>query len=422
MTKSPAARRSAKKATKKTYGRSSKKAAKKAAKKTYKKTAKKTYKKTYGRAAKETEEAAPFYEASRLMAIAINASQNLAWRAQSQPNGPWVTDWAPINTTIQYDAMVAGMSREGRVIALGHQRPTAAVHFYIQSFVDDSWEGPVNLALPPGVPGFSQLATARSLDGLINVFGIAKDTGIVWWIKQNPETPTPPKPWGTWQQIWATRLQVMTAANSGDGTIVLAGSAFADATVHTYYTRERIPNAKSTFDWLAWVDMTQGHLDAGSPALRLGGNILNIFAIGGGSDVVQTRQLPANSNNYTPWAFPAMVGKTVKQITTGIDGDGHIVIAAQDDAGKIYVNYLTSSPSQQYSGWQQIGERNYPGPMTLDYNADGRLTLFMREATGDLRLWCISQIAINSTTWEADWTVLSLNAVSRYGIARDLTP
>ena len=50
------------------------------------------------------------------------------------------------------------------------------------------------------MPGFSQLATARSLDGLINVFGIAKDTGIVWWIKQNPETPTPPKPWGTWQQ------------------------------------------------------------------------------------------------------------------------------------------------------------------------------------------------------------------------------
>jgi hypothetical protein len=415
MTKSPAARQLAKKAARKTSRRSSKKAPKKA----HKKIAKKTSRKAHSKA----EEVDAFYESSRLMAIAINASQNLIWRAQSKPNGPWITDWAPINTTIQYDAMVAGMSREGRVIALGHARPKAEVHFYIQSFIDDTWEGPVNLALPPGVPGFVQLTTARSLDGLINVFGIARDSGgIVWWIKQNPETPPPPKPWGTWQQIWATRLQVMTAANSGDGTIVLAGSAFADATVHTYYTRERIPNAKSAWDWLAWVDMTQGHLDAGSPAFRLGSNVLNIFAIGGGSDVVQTRQLPANSNNYTPWAYPAMVGKQVIQLATGIDGDGHIVIAAQDETGHIYVNYLRDSVSQQYSGWQQIGTRNTPGPMTLDYNADGRLTLFMREATGDLRLWCISQIAINSTTWEADWTVLSVNPVSRYGIARDLTP
>ena len=128
MTKSPAARQLAKKAAKKTSRRSPKKASKKAAKKAYKKAAKKTY----DRPAKETDEITPFYESSRLMAIAINASQNLIWRAQSQPNGPWVTDWAPMNKTIQYDAMVAGMSREGRVIVVGHQRPTAAVHFYIQ--------------------------------------------------------------------------------------------------------------------------------------------------------------------------------------------------------------------------------------------------------------------------------------------------
>ncbi len=422
MTKSPVARPLAKKATRKTSRRSPKKTSKKTSKQASKKAYKKSAKKTYGRAHRKAEEMAPFYENSRMMAIAINASQNLTWRAQSKPNGPWVADWAPINKTIQYDAMVAGMSREGRVIVLGHVRPAAAVHFYIQSFIDDTWEGPVNLALPPGVPGFTQLTTARSLDGLINVFGIAKDTGIVWWIKQNPEVPTPPKPWGAWQQLGSTRLQVMTAANSGDGTIVLAGSAFTDATVHVFYKRETTPNAKTPLDWIAWVDMTQGHLDAGSPALRLGGNVLNIFAIGGGSDVVQTRQLPANSNNFTPWAFPAMVGKQVIQLAAGIDGDGHIVIAAQDATGHIYVNYLRDSPSQQYSGWQQIGTRNYPGPMTLDYNADGRLTLFMREATGDLRLWCISQIAINSTTWEVDWTVLSVNPISRYGIARDLTP
>jgi len=374
MTKSPArARQLAKKTPKKTSRRSARKVSRKASQKTVRKTAK--------RSARKIQEVAPFFENSRLMAIAINATnQNLIWRAQSKPNGPWVTDWAWINKNIQYDAMVAGMSREGRVIVLGHARPTPAVHFYIQSFTDDTWEGPVNLALPPGVAGFSQLTTARSLDGRINVFGLVKD-GNVWWIYQNPEVPKPPTPWSAWQPLAARRLSVMTAANSGDGTIVLAGSAFDNATVHTYYTRQKTPDAKTPADWIPWIDMTQGHFDGGSPAFRLGSSILNLFVIGG-SDVMQTRQLPANSNTFNPWAYPAMVGKTVVQIATGVDGDGHIVIAAQDDTGNIHVNYARDLITQQWSGWQQIGHRFYGGPMTLDYNADGRLTLFMREASG----------------------------------------
>ena len=33
---------------------------------------------------------ADFFENSRLMAIAINATnRNLIWRAQTKPNGPW---------------------------------------------------------------------------------------------------------------------------------------------------------------------------------------------------------------------------------------------------------------------------------------------------------------------------------------------
>ncbi len=370
-----------------------------------------------------SEPTAPFAENSRLMAIAINATNhNLIWRAQSKPNGPWLADWAWINKTIQYDAMVTGTSREGRVVVLGHARPSAAVHFYIQSFTDDTWEGPVNLGLPPGVPGFAQLTTTRSLDGRIHVFGLVKD-GNVWWIYQNPEVPKPPAAWSVWQPLAARRLSVMTAANSGDGTIVLAGGVFDDATVHTYYTRQTIPNGKTPANWIPWMDMTQGHLDAGSPAFRLdGGSNLNLFAIGNGSNVLQMRQLPANSNTFTAWALPSMVGAPVMQLATGIDGDRHMVIAAQDQAGNIYVNYMRDRVAQEWSGWQRIASRNYVGPMTLDYNADGRLTLFMREATGDMRLWCTSQIAINSTAWEAVWTLLSASAVSRYGIARDLTP
>jgi len=110
-------------------------------------------------------------------------------------------------------------------------------------------------------------------------------------------------------------------------------------------------------------------------------------------------------------------------LPTGIDGDGHIVAAAQDEAGKIYVNYLTSSPRSNIRGWQQIGDRAYPGPMTLDYNADGRLTLFMREATGDLRLWCIlaDRDQLDHVGSSLDATV-GEPGLRGTGLARDLTP
>ena len=66
-----------------------------------------------------------FFENSRLMAIAINATNhNLIYRAQSKPNGPWVTDWAWINNANQYDVMAAGLARDGRVVVLAQVSTT----------------------------------------------------------------------------------------------------------------------------------------------------------------------------------------------------------------------------------------------------------------------------------------------------------
>jgi hypothetical protein len=393
-----------------------------------------------------------FFENSRLMAIAINATnRNLIYRAQSTPNGPWIADWAWVNNTNQYDVMVAGLARDGRVVILGQVTPTPTVHFYIEAADDlgssPAWEAPVNLGLPSGVPGFSQLVTCRGSDGRVQVFGLAKDTGNVWWIFENPdriiqetkkvippgekdpidvtvEVKAPPlTPWSNWQQLAARSLQVMTGANNGDGTIALAGTAFDNATQHIFYTRQKIADASQPGDWIPWVDMTQGKLDAASPALRLDPlGSLNVLGIGAGSDVIHTRQLPANSDTFPPWSNPFMVGKTILEIATGIDGDDHIVVVAQDDQKDIYANTMSDVATQQWTGWQKIATVAYAGPMTLDYNADGRLTLFMREGTGPQRLLCKSQVAYNSSSWEATWTLLSRSALSRYGIVRDLTP
>jgi hypothetical protein len=393
----------------------------------------------------------PYFENSRLMAIAINATNyNLIWRAQDKPNGRWVADWAWVNNANQYDAMAAGVARDGSVVVLGQAKPSPAVHFYVEAPGSTGnnvkWEGPVNLGLPPGVPSFSQLVTTRGGDGKVNVFGLAKDTGYVWWIHQNPDriidetiTITPPgtkepikitvpvvapplTPWSNWQQLAARRLDIMTAANNGDTTIALAGSAFDNATMHIFYTRQKTPSASAAADWIPWLDMTQGHFDGARPTLRLDPlGSLNVVGLGG-SEVVQTRQIPANSDTFAPWANPFLIGKTIVQVATGIDGDGHIVVVAMDDSKTIRVNTMTDVETQQWSGWQLLATAFQTGPMTLDYNADGRLTLFLREASGPQQLLCKSQVAYNSSSWEATWTLLSKSALSRYGIVRDLTP
>ena len=88
--------------------------------------------------------------------------------------------------------MVAGLAQDQRVVILAQAQPTPTVHFYIEKPCGgvgmDNWEAPVDLGLPPGVPGFTQLVTVPgALDGKVHVFGLVKDTGYVWWIYQNPD-------------------------------------------------------------------------------------------------------------------------------------------------------------------------------------------------------------------------------------------
>ena len=64
----------------------------------------------------------------------------------------------------------------------------------------------------------------------------------------------------------------------------------------------------------------------------------------------------------------------------------------------------------------------YPTQLALDYNSDGRLTL-SATTSGDLGLWCISQMAYNSTEWELAWTELAVSRdIRQFAVVRDPTP
>ena len=63
----------------------------------------------------------------------------------------------------------------------------------------------------------------------------------------------------------------------------------------------------------------------------------------------------------------------------------------------------------------------------LDYNANGRLTFFSHPVTGSAPpntggLYCVSQMAFDSSEWEAKWIELASNAIHDFAVVRDLTP
>ena len=76
--------------------------------------------------------------------------------------------------------------------------------------------------------------------------------------------------------------------------------------------------------------------------------------------------------------------------------------------------------TQRWSGWIPFAQ-GHPTRIVLDYNSDGRLTLFSYLGK-DGELWCMSQMAYGSTEWELDWTKLAPSDIRRFAVVRDPTP
>jgi hypothetical protein len=90
------------------------------------------------------------------------------------------------------------------------------------------------------------------------------------------------------------------------------------------------------------------------------------------------------------------------------------------------MNMQLDVETQQWSGWNPFATG---GPVwtALDYNADGRLVFFSHPLSGLPppnygALFCVSQMAFDSTEWELEWTLLAPDAIHDFAVVRDLTP
>jgi hypothetical protein len=391
-----------------------------------------------------------FFELSRLMVVATDENGRLVYKAQTKPNGPWEANWTPIDTAHSFGPMAAGLTGDGRVAVVGEPKPGPNV-LYIDEKPDtltQQWNAPFNLGNPPGVSAFISLSLTPDADGRVEVFGVDSAHNI-WWKYQNPNrivqktvTITPPgtktpitvtvdevapplTPWSNWFQIPGGLAQIKALRNA-DGRIILFG---INPDGHLYRNEQKVARALQPGDWAGWVQMDNGisgtvFVNTLAPTLDAAGAV-NLFVINQGRQVLHARQSPPNTATWTGWTTPGLIRGGVQAVAAGVDGDDHLVVAATDLGQFHNMTWQFDVEAQQWSGWTAF-QTGGPVHSALDYNADGRLTFFSHPLTGLPPpnfggLFCVSQVAFDSTEWELGWTQLA-EKVSQFAVVRDLTP
>ena len=375
-----------------------------------------------------------FFELSRLMVVAIMASSSqLVYRAQTKPNGPWEANWTPIDTTQTYGVMASGTTGDGRVAVVAQpSNPTAL--FYIDEKANSAvqaWNAPVNLGKPAGINAFANLAMALDADARLEVFGTDTNGGI-WWKYQNPDrivqktiTVTPPgtttpitvtvdetapplTPWSDWMQLPGELVQ-LSALRNADGRIILFGLSSAIQPLS-----ERAEGGTSA----AAIGLVRLGADGRQPHRPVSDH-------GAGAGFHRRRELFWHQQRRLRLACAPIaalhvhldrldncriIWGGVQALAAGTDGDDNLVLVATDNSKLHNINSQLDVQMQRWIGWNPFLMSDYPTQIALDYNSNGRLTLFSHWLLPPGQfggLWCVAQMAYNSTEWEMAWTQLA---------------
>lgn len=391
---------------------------------------------------------AKFFELSSLMVIAIDGDGKLVQKAQNGPNGPWAKTWSPIAPGT-YAIMATGLTRDGRVAVVAQPSGGPQLVFITEDANQvgpiENWNQPVNIGAVPGASGYQSMSMARDADGLIEIFVVTAN-GQIWWIRENPPklidkkvTVTPPgtdkpitvtvqelappdKPWSDWQQIPGSVVAI-SAKRQGDGRIVLFG---INSGLNLYRCQQSVARTTAVGQWTPWVMMntpTTGTFVAMAPVLGPGGG-LNFFGLTSNGQVVHTRQQPAGSDSWTPWATPGFSRTPIYTLASGIQGDNDIVLVGSDRSFVHQFNAQNSARTQNWTGWRDFSNSDSNVEFKLDYNADGRLMLFSHATRSPAEggLWTKRQTGLDSTEWDLDWDQLADGGIRRFSVVRDLTP
>jgi hypothetical protein len=399
----------------------------------------------------------PFFELSRLMVVAVGNTNRLVYKAQTKPSGPWEPNWSPIDTTQTYGWIAAGITGDGRVAVVAQRAAgTPGVSYIVEapdSVVVQRWDPPVDLGKPAAANNLSQLALIADADGRVEVFAldvVGTDPGgcRIWWKYQNPnrivqkqvqvtppgtttpitvtvdETVPPLTPWSDWFQL-PGGLVAIQAKRNADGRVILFG---VNSQGHLYRNEQKVAQALQPSDWAGWLQMDDGATGTfgvfSATLDKLGA--VNLFAINQDGQVLHARQAPPSTSTWAGWSTPGLIREGALALAASIDGDGDIALVATDKTNIHSTNQQWNAETQQWTGWIAFNTTSYPPRLALDYNSDGRLSLFSHWLLPTTPpyggLWVSSQIKFNASEWELAWTELAPSDIRQYVVVRDLTP
>jgi hypothetical protein len=231
------------------------------------------------------------------------------------------------------------------------------------------------------------------------------------------EIAPPQTPWSEWFSLPGGLTQIAALRNA-DGRIILFGIG---AESHLFRSEQNVAQALKPSDWSGWTQMDDkatGTFSAMAPALDSAGAV-NFFGINKDGNVLHARQSPPCTSTWTGWTTPGFTGGGIHALAAGTDGNDRLVLVASDS--KVYrMNAQLDVETQRWSGWMPLLSASAPTQLALDYNSDGRLTLFSYGASGGW-LYCTSQMAYSSTEWEWEWNHLG-SSFHQFAVVRDPTP
>ncbi|MEM7497422.1 MAG: hypothetical protein AAF371_05440 [Pseudomonadota bacterium] len=389
-----------------------------------------------------------FFERSRLMVVAIDKADGggLKWKAQVAPSGPWGNTWIPIGDG-SYVSLAGGATCDGRVALAALPSDGGGLRFIVEATEKardaKRWDAPVDLDLPPGVTGFSDIAMIRDAGGRIEIFAVDAEAGRIWWIFENPprvvekteevippgqtkpitvhvHVPAPPlTPWSDWQSF-GEPVSHISVTSLADDRIALFANGYGAAAGAVYRSQQTKAVATEPSDWAPFVNMDDAASGpaASAPVAALDREgALNLFVIGADGQVIQRRQTPPGSETWGPWIRPGMAAARMTMLAAGIGGTGAVTLIAADAEGTLYANQQINARHQQWSDWGAIATASGLAGIGTDYTADGGLVVFAAGAG----IRALNQAVPEATSWEAAFTTLS-DSFDNLVVVRDLIP
>jgi hypothetical protein len=317
----------------------------------------------------------------------------------------------------------------------------------------ERWNAPVDLGKPAAANNLSQLAIIADAGGRVEVFAldnIGTDPGgsRIWWKYQNPnrivqkqvqvtppgthtpititveETAPPATPWSDWFQLPGGVIDIQAKRNA-DGRVILFG---VNSQKHIFRNEQKVTEALKPSDWAGWVQMdndVSGKFGGAFSATLDRYGAVNLFAVNEGGQVLHARQAPPCTSTWAGWSTPGYIREGVLTLAASIDGDDDIVLVATDKTFIQHANQQWNAAAQQWTGWIAFSHTSAPPRLALDYNADGRLSLFSHPVPNPppyYGLSVTSQMKLDSTEWEFASTQLAQSDIRQYVVVRDLTP